>query len=348
MLEQPSPKETLEKTIDVLSKVTNQSSNLQYTPEFFKEKLDDVLPFYAVLNFGEEYNVRLWHILKKDRDENCWDADYLGHILRDNNKKVLSEGFWSSSESYELSEILEDKKIIDRARINFLLKQLGGISVEYPSFMDYESHTLDSLNGDESYFNSIYLSIMCSLKEKGVKLPPILSKKEHIREAMHEGDVKTLDAFLSEELAEVKSCFESRMLFHSEFEAEKIRQFTLEMQQYHDKSVPLVEKFSDWDPIIIPGKNSKRKYNVLVVEDFGNPLLMEDRLGTINKLSKKLAEEMASTGKYAGTNIFATMNLSQGMDICGTGQIDAILMDGGYYGLTEAQKFLEPNGGALV
>ena len=135
------------------------------------------------------------------------------------------------------------------------------------------------------------------------------------------------------------------MFKHAQFEAEEIKKYTLVRNQYHDKSIPLIEKMDGWHVITIPGNNIKRKYNVLVVEDFGR--FGEDPRGTIGRLSTKVAEELKKTGKYEGTKIFSTVNLSQCMNICGTGQIDAILMDGGHFALQEISEIMNQFGGGL-
>ena len=135
------------------------------------------------------------------------------------------------------------------------------------------------------------------------------------------------------------------MVSHAEFEAEEIRKYALIRNQYHDPSIPLIEKMNDWRTITIPGNSTQRKYNVLVVEDFGGSL--EDRMGTIGRLSEKVEMGLEKLGKYGGTNIFSTFAIADCLEICGTGQIDAILMDGGHYLLAELPSLMDQFGGRL-
>ena len=184
--------ERLKSVINLLSDVTNQPvSNFKIVPKRFNGKLIDNLTFRASISFGQEYRTNFWHILKRDYTDTSyrWEARDCGYILRNKNNEVLSETKYGSSESYKEEEIIEDKNLIDRARLEFLLKEIRGMDVECPAFMDYETYTIESLKKEHDYFKSLYLAIMCSLKEKGVKLPPILSKKEYIREIMHKGDL---------------------------------------------------------------------------------------------------------------------------------------------------------------
>ena len=351
-MEIPTQEDNLEgrlnTAVDLLSSVTDQPVSLFYVdPLEFNGSLDDELDFTCGLYLGEEYRIKFWHTLKKEEEffSGSWSVDRAGHEIRNRTGEVLSSKFYSSSESYRKRDIEEDPKLVDRSRISFLLKELSGIDVDNPVFMDYENHTLESLNGDNRYFQSIYLSIMCSLKENGIQLPPIISKKPNIREAMYRGDIETLDSILLEELESVLSEYGPNMLKHTQLEASEIRSFALKRRQYHDKSVPLIEKMADWNVLSVPGNNSQRKYNVLVVEDFGGSL--EDRFGTIGQLSEKVLEELKAIGRYGGTNIFPTFNICDCLEICGTGQIDAILMDGGHFLLGEAEEIMMMDGGGI-
>jgi hypothetical protein len=329
-------------TIQLLSDVTGQPAKLKMTPERFDGEIKNELPFYASLDLGDEYHIKLWEVLKQDGMGSNWYAEDCGYKLTDGMAEEISSKHYSSSKGFNKWEMKEDSKVIDRGRSKFLKSSFGGMNVEHPAFMDYESYTSESLKGDNSYFDSIYLSLMCGLKEKGVELPPILSKNGPIREAMHNGAMDTLDSLLSGKLEGIKDIYSPGMFKHAQFEAKQITKQGLIRQQYHDSRIPLLEKMVDWDTKTVPGIGDKT-YNVLVVEDFGQ----FGGMGTIGRLSEKIAGDLEDFGKYGGTNIFSTVNLAQCMEICGTGQVDAILMDGGYFGLGGAQKIMQQEGGGL-
>lgn len=334
----------LEKTRALLSAITRQPIALwEMKPAKFNGKLLDKLAFEANLHLGDEYNIHLWHILKIDKTIR-WGADHCGFEVKDVNGRMLGGKRYGSSESYSKSEISEDANVIDRARLDFLLNSFGGIDVCDIPFMDYESYSLESLKDFNShdYFSSIYLILMCHLKEQGIELPPILSKREDIRRAMFDGDIATVNSILGIELAGIASDYEKPCLTHAKEEAEEIRRLTLKRGMYHDKTVPLIEKLPNTDVITIPGNNHHKKYNILVVEDFGD---YYDHQGTVFRLSKKVADELAKKGNYGGTNVFRTINLAECMNLCGTGQIDAILMDAGYFALSKLEENVRAVGG---
>jgi len=331
------------RTIRVLEEMIGEKAEVTMH-EGFDGRLKDRIPFGCRINFGKQYKIELWHLLQRD-DVNgltMWMARDWGYRVRNNEGKVLMKTRWASSEGYEREEIEEDK-VIPEARKNIISKSLGGFDVESPAFMDFERYTLKSLSGenrwieknengeedgenrDDSYFKSVYLAIMCDLKEKGLEMPPILSKRESIRELMFEGKVEEVESELELALSEVESIGKG-CLFHAQEEAKEIRKLAVEKQKYYDKNIPLIEKLTSVDVKTVPGNNC-RKRNILVVEDFGD--IPTDHQGTIGRLSRKLTEELAKRGNYCGTNIFSTMNLGQCLNICGSGQIDLILMDGG-------------------
>ncbi|VVB77593.1 Uncharacterised protein [uncultured archaeon] len=343
-MEEQTLEEKLNANLQVLSAVIGKPITLFQRLEGFNGVITPEIRFDCHLNFGDEYKVNLWQILKKESymGDTFWGVDNAGNKLVNGDGKVISRNSYSSSESYSEEALVEDSKSIHRIRTAFLLKEIKGMDVESPAFMDYESYTLESLKGDDSYFRSVYLAIMCSLKERGINLPPILCKSENIREAMYRGDTETLDFILNEELEKVSEQYGQNMLKHSELEADEIKRFAFRRKLYLDRSVPLIEKIDFLRPFTVPGNNSSKKYNVLVVEDFGDPF--QDRFGTIDLLGEKVAKELSEIGGYEGTNIFSTFNICDCLEVCGTGQIDAILMDGGHFLLGEAEEIMMMEG----
>ena len=298
------------------------------------------------LQLGEDYHIHV-------RQSSCSLTEAKSHdAYRDNWEYEIKDGkgrLVGSSDYVNLSKNMlknrNNQLEINNARLEGLLTNFGGISVEHPAFMDYESYSTESLGsgGSHNFFKDIYLLLMCDLKENGAKLAPILSKKEEIREAMEKGDVEGVNSLLKLELSIIESGYDQRALAHAIAESEEILQFTYQKSDYHNLEIPLAHKFPDDKTQIIPG-NVDKKYNLLVVEDFGS----SPSMSTVNRLSKKVAVELARTGKYGGSAIYATVNLDECLNLCGTGQIDAIIMDGGSFALGDALGAISDMGGSMT
>lgn len=153
---------------------------------------------------------------------------------------------------------------------------------------------------------------------------------------MYNGDVQGVTKILEDVVSEISKTHSQGASSFSFAEAAEIINFVYEREKYHDKNIDLSEKITNADKYTIPGENTK-KYNILVVEDISWNL--DDR--TAGRLGKKVLAELTKTGKYCGTSIYATISLAECMHICGTGQIDAIVMDGGADPWKELNKSLE-------
>jgi hypothetical protein len=343
-IEEDSPESELRQSLEIISAVTDSPvTRFTINPKQFDGCLVSRFPFSSQIHIGE-YKMNFWHILEERRimGETLWGVEHAGYQIRNKDNKVIDRASFGSSEAYSFREIQEDKKVIDRARTNFLIHKLGGINVEHPSYMNYEDYTSESLKGDHDYFRSIYLVLMCDLKEKGVKLPPILSKDEEIRTAMFKGDVETLDQILIQRMNEIKLEYNPGMLKHVIYESDEIKKRALKQRQYYDKNIPLIEKLAYIDVKTVPGNNTQKKYNILVVEDFGEHF---PDFGSEGRMGEKVAKELESLGKYGGTNIFLTVNLPECIEICGSGQIDAIVMDAGHFFAGMAMNIMKEAGG---
>jgi len=158
---------------------------------------------------------------------------------------------------------------------------------------------------------------------------------------MMKGNKESVKSLLDEELIDIASKYPKGCLEHAKAEADAIKRLTQKKNQYHDKSVPLKEKITYIDITTVPGNNTKRKYNILVVEDFGG---IHNHQGTVRRLSRKIVTDLSKTGKYGGTNIFNTFNICDCIELCGTGQVDAIIMDGGQNAGAIANELMESIG----
>jgi len=337
--------EKVEETIRVLSAVSRQPIvGLSKTPPRYDGKVADVIPFELRFSLGDEYHVRVWQNIERDEKLNRFKyyPNY-GYELKDKDGKVIGSKEFIRAQSFTPQEMRSDPSAIEEEMMGIMRHSMGGIDTETP-FMDFERYSVGGLETDmgESYFDSVYLRMMCHMKERGFEMPPILSKDGAVKEAMYKGDVDTVREMLDLKLAEVERSYHEGCLVHAKEEAKAILELANTKRMQRDKTVPLIEKFSYMDHITIPGGNGNQKYNILVVEDFGST--PRDHQGTLERLSQKVASELAKKGNYGGTNVFGTVNLPECIELCETGQIHAILMDGGHFSLGLAQQELESIG----
>jgi hypothetical protein len=144
---------------------------------------------------------------------------------------------------------------------------MGGIDTE-PAFMDYEHYTLDSLCGEHDYFNNIYLVVMTHMKERGLQMPPILSRIPEVRKPMKAGNIDEVNRVLSSILVFEAGNYDFRCNAHMKKEAQAIKEHTLIEYKRRDTSLPFEESFPKADITIVEGSNTYfRPYNILVVEN---------------------------------------------------------------------------------
>ncbi|MDD5193086.1 MAG: hypothetical protein PHF67_00715 [Candidatus Nanoarchaeia archaeon] len=327
--------DTLRDSLEVLSAVTHQEAELVLKPQKFDGRIRREIKFRETLRLGRGYHVDFQHNFKRELHRGGVDrwCQQKYKIMFDD--EIIFQSSGSLSTFLNDSKINEDPRIVDRERIISLVHAIGGMNVGSYGYMDYETVTLESLrrpDGSDSFYESVYLAIMCSLKERGFKLPPILCKNRTINEAMQAGDVDKVKAMTEFELEAIRREHEQGMVRHSEIETRKITDYANRIRNKNDRTVPLIEKFPDCMVYSVPGKASSRTYNVLVIEDTGDYFLNPG--GTVGKLGKKVADELATLGKYGGTNVFAAFGICTAMNICNTGQVDALVMDGGVEHIT--------------
>ncbi len=258
----------------------------------------------------------------------------------------LCEKSYGSSEGYDYLKLIQQPTIRD-AWLKGILKGIGGISVDHPAFMDYESFSFKSLDHsknheerDNSYFDCLYLRLMTHMKERGYEMPPILSKHEDLRETMFLGQKDETETLLFGKLAEIISNGDERCIAHAKAEAEKIREYTTHIAYEQDSNIPLSKKFLDTPRKIVPGKKAEEIYNVLVIEDLNEnyhlkgPELTENVFHTLEELG------------FCGSYVYSQINLPSAMEICSTGQMDAIIVDG--RNVEPFESFYHGQGGGMT
>lgn len=187
------------------------------------------------------------------------------------------------------------------------------------AFMDFETYSLASLSNEHSYFENIYLALMIHMKERGLAMPPILSKRDYIREPMKSGDVEKVNKILSTTMTFGGTDFDKRIRGHMEVEAEAIRRHAQWEAKKRNHDIPLEEAFPYAKIIDIErGRSAFGKYTLLAVEN---------DLRNFGDFSEMVLESMENDGRYSGSRIILEFNLSECMDLCKSGRIDVIIFD---------------------
>ncbi len=280
-----------------------------------------ILPFSYSLTLGsgeDSYSLDI-EIIHKDRGE-VYAPSVSWSISRNSKELASSEYTTFGVNAFSPSELTPAE--LKRARIETLLSEIGGISAgrhEVP-FMDYESFSVDSLNnGDASYFRNIYLILMCNMKERGLQMPPIISKSHNLSQTMEKGDVEGIEKQLSLQLASLRLQLDDRSYQHVLAEAECIRGYTMQQQKWLSPRVPLTEKVRRACYTILPGMpHNGRKYNIFAVEN---------DLSNYGKFTDGVIESLKKDGRYGGSAVWKEENLPSLMDYCNTGQVDILLFD---------------------
>lgn len=321
--ERPKTNEA-EKYSSLLSQVTGlEISSFQYFPELMGELKPPLRgeekPFTYKLvlgNEGDEYKVD-FGVVFCDRDSpGEWLPSFKWKVSYNNNE-VLKGG--AVNTSTELGKYdFRDRDKIHKTLVEELSHSIGGPDTEVP-FMNFESYSVESLKGENSYFKNIYLALMTHMKERGLNMPPILSKRDYIREPMLSGDVDKVNKVLSIAMAFDTDGFDKRIKNHMEIEAEIIRKHVLWEADKRNHDVPIEEVFPYMKTVVIEkGRTAFGKYNILVVEnDLYNYGIFTDRV----------LETMENDGRYKGSKIITEVNLPNCMDVCKSGRIDVILFD---------------------
>src|SRR3989338_10350561 len=143
-----SLEERFEEIKGLLSEVTQQPVISEMNPERFDGNLDDSLSFEFNMLLGAEYRIHMWQNIKKDDRYSAWFEDDCGFELNDKNGKLIGQNRYSSTAGFSLDEYVNDPAVVNKTQLSFLLRNLGGIDVHDTPFMDYESYTLDSLDGE--------------------------------------------------------------------------------------------------------------------------------------------------------------------------------------------------------
>lgn len=221
------------------------------------------------------------------------------------------------------SKVLRHTDFGNRQKVESLLvdelkHHVGGPDTEVP-FMDYESYSLASLKKENSYFENIYLVLMTHMKERGLQLPPILSKREYIKGPMLAGDVNTVNQILSSLLSFESQNFATNIQAHMKAEAQAIKEHTLWEAKKKDPTVPLEVAFPHTKVTKIEKGNSIFPgYTILAVEN---------DLRNYGAFSQTIARSLDADARYKGSKVITEYNLHACMQLCASDRVDVILFD---------------------
>ena len=240
-----------------------------------------------------------------------WRVEYNGEPICKEHDSVLAS---VSLKQHELTDTSKISKLLSRETRHMV----GGPKIEVP-FMDYEIHTLHSLDKEASYLKNIYLVLMTHMKERSLPMPPILSKRPDIRTAMFSGDIKTIDSILHSISVFDASNYDTRCQNHLRLESEEIRRHALWERDRRNSSIPLSETYPHLEVSTIKeGKSTFQPYNLLVVEN---------DLHSYGNFTDAVINSLEKDGRYKNSKIIKEYNLHMCILLCESGRIDMVLFD---------------------
>jgi hypothetical protein len=295
-----SLEDIVEKKANLLSGVTGLPITKKYADLI---ETVDAASMHYILALGTEYKIDIIDFTTVD--DHGYEAN-INWTLTFNGRLITRKGFNIGSTYKNTPRNITFRNVSDC---------LGGVDSE-TAFMDYERYSSSSLedNAKDSYFQNIYLMIMTHMKERGMKMPQILSKNGDVRKAMNSGKVEELKLLVRSAMEEEA---DSRCLAHMLAESEVLADQAESIRQRRDRSIDLFEKFTDLTVKKVPGEKILPPYNILVVEN-------EAPFGHLTRL---VAQRLASDGRYGATNLIMDYNLSACMQVCETGQISLVMFD---------------------
>lgn len=239
-----------------------------------------------------------------------WDVSY--------NDLLLFEDYPTDSGRVN-KQIFFDQKQLSQLLGKKISHIVGGPNSEV-AFMDYGTYTLESLKREYNYFRNIYLILMTNMKERGLPMPPILSKNNQIREAMEHGDIDSIKKMLTTIQLLGSGDYDLRCQAHMRKEAEVITESTKYEYNKRNPLLPIELSFPGIEVEVVKGneKESFRPANILVVEN---------NLNTLGFFIDEIKKRLEADGRYNGTKLILEFNLGDCMNYCESGKINMILFD---------------------
>jgi len=339
LLENTSIDDIIKERLTFISKISGKElTSLEVQKSKFAKGAEQ---FNHTLNFSldNKYFIQIIDILNYLPEWSIWKKE-VEFSITSQNKKIYEEQFSSTTNipgghAYDISESKLQKEINETIK-----SRIGGIYVEAVPLYDYESFTFNDFTKEHVYGANLYRIILALMKDEGKLLPPMLIKEPLITELMENGEVQKLDDLLLSKISSLGREYEQFAFDHMIFERNKIQEYAEHKKEYLDPSIPLSKKATNLAKVFVPGETYKDKINILVIEDF--PDFLEDN-GSLGILAEKMSVDLAKTHMFDGATIYRTVNLSECMWLCNTGQIQLIVADGKGDKLSQAMEYLNKN-----
>ncbi len=277
--------------------------NIGYETSLALSDGKNIYKITSVVKFADEYAP------DEPMPVSTWSVKF--NDLSLNQPRSWANASFNTEEFYDLSK-----------RMKYLWSEfshaLGGPTTEVP-FMDFERYTLESLKDKDDYFDNIYLTLMTHMKDRGLIMPPIFSKRDDVRNLMTKGKVFQLEDRLKVIVGLEGGFLDERCRAHMEYEALEILKQAQWEKNKKDPTVPLKETFPHNRIIPVEGTTKTfGKYNILAVENNDDdPISFPDIV----------VAALKRDGRWKGGNVISAYSLSNCMGLCGTGKIDVVLFD---------------------
>lgn len=256
------------------------------------------------MSFDNGYKHEDWNL------NSSWQLDY-------NNETLYQEESGKNIHQFTYNDIFNPMKI-RRVVYEEALHIIGGPDTE-TAFMDFESYSLESLHHENSYFANVYLVLLTHMKERGLTMPPILSKIPDIKNSMDIGDINEINKLLSTYILFGSSIYDERCRAHIRAEIDEIKKVTLIQNQKRNKNIPIEKAFPYAD--VIPIKIGVQHFNPYTI------LVVENEIRSYGLFTQIVKRALEKDGRYLNTVLISEINLSCCMDFCQCDRIDLVLFD---------------------
>jgi hypothetical protein len=268
-------------------------------------------------NEGNQYKLNLCVMFTDEWTSSEWLPEVSWRILY-NNREIYDQGGMVNTSVELFVKDFQNRQKVETLIYDQFHHAIGGPDTEV-AFMDYETYSLESLKNENRYFENIYLVLMTHMKERGLVMPPILSKKAYIREPMRDGDIQKVDGIITSVMAYEDQNLPGYVRAHMKYETIEIKKHALWEAKKKNLAVPLQEAF----PYVDIKKIEK-----------GNPVLppytllaVENDLRNYGEFSSVVIRSLEKDGRFKGSQVITEVNLSDCMQLCSAGRVDIVLFD---------------------
>ncbi|OGG09826.1 hypothetical protein A2154_00450 [Candidatus Gottesmanbacteria bacterium RBG_16_43_7] len=266
---------------------------------------------------GNQYKINFGIIFTDEWTTHEWLPHVSWKICFNNQKIFSQDGIVNTAVELHAKDF-QSRQTVESAILREFRHAIGGPDTEVP-FMDYETYSLESLSGEYRYFENIYLVLMTHMKERGLVMPPILGKRDYIRQPMLAGEVSKVDQIIAFIMASEPRKFPGYIQAHMKYEAEEIKKHAIWEAKKRNPAVPIQEAFPYLKVYEIErGKPIFPPYTVLAVEN---------DLNYYGSFSSTVIRSLEADGRFRESQVIREINLSMCMQLCQAGRVDIVLFD---------------------